>query len=81
MSEPCHIMVALGGNENLCLMLEAPKCLGVDNAVTVTLKCGADSAGFFVLKPAPRQPAFHRVRRKALLSFLGHLADMKLADH
>ena len=63
-------MVALGGNENLRLMLEAPESLGVDNTVTVTLKGGAYWAGLLVSEPAPRQLTFYGIRRKASLSFL-----------
>jgi len=51
-------MVTQGGNEDLRFVLEAAEGLGVDNAVTVALKSGADWTGFFVLQPAPRQPAF-----------------------
>jgi hypothetical protein len=52
MGKPGYIVVTQGGNKNLSLMLETPKSLAVDNAVSVALEDSAYRAGLFVFKPA-----------------------------
>ncbi len=62
MSEPGYVVVTHGSDKYLCLMLEAAEGLGMDNAVAVTMKSGADGAGLFVFQSASRQPAFLGMR-------------------
>jgi hypothetical protein len=51
--EPCYIMVSLRSNENLRLVLEAAKSLGMDNAVSVTLEGSTYWTGLFRSESAP----------------------------
>jgi len=67
--ESGYVVVTHGSYEYLRLMLEAAECFGVDDAVTVTLKSGANSAGLFVFQSASRQPAFLSMRREAFFFF------------
>ncbi len=52
--ESCGEVVAQGGNKDLRLVLEAPKCLGVDYSVTVSLVFGAHEGRFFGYAPPLR---------------------------
>ena len=81
MGEPSYIVVTLGGNENLRLMLEATERLGIDNAVTVTLKGSAYGTRLFISETASGLLAFYGVRREAFLPFFSELANIKLANH
>jgi hypothetical protein len=47
MCEPGYVMVPLRSNEDLCLVFEATESFGVDDTVTVTLKCGTHRTGLF----------------------------------
>ena len=44
MGQPRAVVVALRGDEDLCLVGQAAECLGVDDAVAVARKAGADGA-------------------------------------
>ena len=80
-SKPGHIMVTQGSDEDLRLVLEAAKGLGVDNAVSVTLEGSAYRADLLIFKPAPRRLAFSRIRGKALFLYLSFLANIKPTNH
>ncbi len=79
--EAGHIMVTLGGNKNLCLMLEAAEGLRMDNAVTVALKGSAYRTGFFIFEPSSRVLTFYGIGREAFFPFFSYLADIKLTNH
>ena len=42
-----RVVVALRVNEDLALVLESPETVGVDDAIAVSLECGAYRGGFF----------------------------------
>jgi hypothetical protein len=48
------VVVALGGDEHLRLVLQAPEGLGVDDAVAVALECGAIGIRLLGAFTAPR---------------------------
>jgi len=68
MREPRSVMVALGGDEDLRLVLEAPEGLGVDDAVAVPLE-GRPQATFllFLVRPPARLVRAHGERREPAL--------------
>ena len=40
-------MIAEGRDEDLCLVFQAPECLGVDDPIAVPLEVGAQGGRFF----------------------------------
>jgi hypothetical protein len=52
--KPGYIVIPQRSNENLRLMLEAPKSLRMDNTVPVALEGRTYRAGLFRFEPAPR---------------------------
>jgi len=81
MGQASYIMVAQWGNKDLCLVLEAAKGLGMDDAVPVALESGTDWAGLFRPETAPRLLAFRRIGGKTCLSFFSRLTNIKPANH
>src|SRR5919198_6411292 len=63
--QPGPVVVALGGDEDLRLVLEPSEALAMDDPVSVTLKRSAQPAGL-LLALAPRRIRGRRRRREVL---------------
>src|SRR5512134_456299 len=59
-------MIALRGEEHLCLVFQAAERLGVDDAIAIALKCGADAVFSLRSHSALAVGALGRNRRQNL---------------
>src|SRR5690606_16972042 len=64
MGEPGAIVVALGGDEHLGLGFQAPKGLGVNNALPILLEAGGIRTGLLLIAPAPALAGLGRIGRQ-----------------
>ena len=54
MREPCAVVIALVGNEHLCLLLQPAEGVGMDDPVAVALEIRPRGARRLGMKAAPR---------------------------